>query len=194
MGTTVKLKRIGSETVDTVSIEVFIHATRRANIIDKIITINDVGYDYSSAEIQSAGSAAGVNTQIIKAGSIIAADLNAGVGTATVEKVFINAKPAGKRIVNYYSVIKTPFAGGPAISFFQILPNAFYNSSNPVPNTSGFAQSPSLIGGAMSPANSSEQAAIKGQVNLVSTVPSGNPYNAGEVEFYIEVVGIPVFL
>ncbi|MFY9310073.1 MAG: hypothetical protein WAQ28_13590 [Bacteroidia bacterium] len=195
MGTTVKLKRIGSETIDTISIELFIHATRRANIIDKTIIINDIGYDYSSTEIQaSGGSAAGGGTQIIKAGSITASDLNAGAGTTTVEKLFANAKPAGKRIVNFYNTIKTPFAGGPAIAFFQLLPaNVFYNAANPVPNTAGFAQTPSLVGGAMAPINSSEQAGVKGQVNIVSAIPSGNPYTAGEVEFYIEVLGIPAF-
>lgn len=186
MGTTVKLTRIGTGDVDNVPIELFINAVKRGNIIDEIIIINDIPYDYSSAQFPS-----GVVMELIKIGSITAADMNAASGSTFVAKNFFGAKPTGKMIVNFYSKVKIPFAGGPAPANAQFLSTAFYSASNPIPNTAGFIQTTGTVIGLTSPTNSYVQADLKGQVNTVSSIPAGNPYTAGEIEFYIEVANIP---
>lgn len=47
---TVKLTRMGSAVVDIYPIDKFLIATKRSNNIDRIIVVNDVPYDFSSAQ------------------------------------------------------------------------------------------------------------------------------------------------
>ena len=192
MATTIKIKRIGSAIIDTISFDKFNNAVRRGNIVDNIIVINDIQYDYSSVEFNSSGG--GLVTTIIKVGSLTFADLNAGAGTSSVQKTFPNAKPVGKMIVRNYSKLKTPFvgAGAPAPLFVQLLATTFYNTPNPpMPNVAGFIQTTPTTYSVISPLNSSDVADIKLQLNVANNIPAGNPYTAGEIECYIEIADIP---
>lgn len=191
--TTLKLTRIGSPTIDTIPLEKFNNAVKRGNIVDDIIIINDIQYRYSSCEFSTSG---GFVTEMIKIGSVTADDMNASPGVTFVSKTFVNAKPAGKRLVNYYSKLKTPFAGvgAPAIGFVQVIQgDTTYGGATPIPNVAGFIMNSSPILG-VTPAGSNMVADMRAQINTVDPVPVGNLYTAGEMEIYIEVADLPAVL